>query len=557
MAIERTLSDITQEQFDAAEGIIIELLRAGSPTLDLRKGTAIRDLIVRPAAEFHALNTLRIDDLRNSNSLKTLNENPDLGDDDVVDGLLSNLGYSRQPGEFAEGVVRVTVTIDKDYSVPNRFELKDGSDFVYVTEQQWTVRSEPIVDPTSELQLFPDSTTVGEFYFLLPMIGQVEGANYQAGAGEVLTPVSREIAGVSVFEVFTDFSGGINQETTENAIAQLPASLSYRAFESNVSINTRLRNVFPSLVSSHSIGYGEEAQLRDKHNIFGTAVGNKVDTYIRTFRAPVSRLLEKTGTKLSDGVYQFQIARTDAPGFSIIRGIAAIGQTVDGTTTGTEPIIGSLPFTEVRSASGTEDTHHEFSPDNIVVETAFTVWQESTVTVTDVQAIVEGGSATYPDTLQFTVELFVPPDLSDIQSYIDYDTIRNLEADQVARGALVCLVSVQATLYHDPEVVLDLDLITQVIVDYINNKTFGEALTASEVTAIIHQFDVTRVNLDDASDAGLKLIGSIRDAAGNTVDLSGNILDINNVADPANFVTPNTVVFATDSRNIFLKDIEA
>lgn len=556
MAIDITLDDIDQDQYDAAESVIIELLRSHSPELDLRRGTAIRDLVIRPAAQFHALETARIEATRNTNSLQLVVNSAEVADIDVVDGLLANVGYSRQPGEFATGEVRVNVSVLKDYFIPNQYELEDGSGYKYVTEQAWTIRKDGATDSTTELSLLPSETSSNNYYFILPMIGEVEGSQYQAEENEVMTPTGRELGGIDSFSVFKSFTGGINQESAQQAADSLPRSLSLRALESSRSIDSRLRNSFPDLIATSTIGYGDQEMLRDKHNVFGIAVGNKVDIYCRTFQAPTSVILSKTGTKVSDGVYTVTIDRGDAPGFSVIRSVTLVGQTSDGEIS-TNPIqLSTLNFTEVRAASETDQTYHEFATDNAVVETAFTAWQSATLTITDVPGVIVDGAGTYPDSLAFIVEAYLPPGLASIQSFIDYDGVRNLEADQVARGAVLCFVELSATVYKNPGVIVNLELMAQVLTDYINNKKFGELLTASELASVIHQFNIVRVNLDDTSESGFKLFGTIRDAGGNPITLSGNTLDISTVIDAENLVTPATTVFVADRRDIILKEIE-
>ena len=58
------LGDITQDQYDSAESIVIELLRTEYPSLDLRRGTVIRDLLVRPAAQMVARDNELLEELQ-------------------------------------------------------------------------------------------------------------------------------------------------------------------------------------------------------------------------------------------------------------------------------------------------------------------------------------------------------------------------------------------------------------------------------------------------------------------------------------------------------------
>ena len=54
-----SITSVTQTAYDQAEAAVIAMLRYNAPNLDLRLGTVLRELLVRPAASFYALNTSR------------------------------------------------------------------------------------------------------------------------------------------------------------------------------------------------------------------------------------------------------------------------------------------------------------------------------------------------------------------------------------------------------------------------------------------------------------------------------------------------------------------
>ena len=139
-----------------------------------------------------------------------------------------------------------------------------------------------------------------------------------------------------------------------------------------------------------------------------------------------------------------------------------------------------------------------------------------------------------------------------MQTLVDDDTLRNQEADQIVRGAIPCLVSLKATVYRRQSAVVDLVALGNSLADFINSKNFNDPLTISQLSAIFHSYDIVRVDLDDASTAGLQMVGSIEAPDGTLITLSGDRLDVSLAERPDLLISPDTVVFAADIRDIFL-----
>jgi hypothetical protein len=219
------------------------------------------------------------------------------------------------------------------------------------------------------------------------------------------------------------------------------------------------------------------------------------------------------------------------------------------------PGIGSLQYTLDRQATNLNNTYHDFGTDNTGVETAFSMWQQGVVVVTNVPAFLEDGAPVYPDEVNFRVELYTPPSLEGMQSYVDNPLVRNQEADQVVRGAIPCFVTVQAAIFRRQSASVDLDAMTTSIADLINGKDFNETLPVSQVTAAMHQYDIVRVALDDTSSDGLRLTGEILAADNSVISLSGDVLNVTTVQEPELLVAADTTVFTIDRRNIFLQEV--
>lgn len=541
MADDILLNSVTQADFDTAEAVVISLVRAAYPTLDLRKGTVIRDVLIRPSSSIYALNTDRLADLQKKMSLATLQTDPTAVPSDV-DAILANFNVTRSKGDKATGALIIRVDGNRVYNLPSNFLWSTLDGLAYQTLQPYTVR---LVPEVGELTLYPTSDAQS-YYFILPVTAVTSGANYNVPQGTTMDPASILFGFVSA-EAYTNFSSGVDEETIAQVMARLPAAVSYKALESATSIDAKLRNEFDgssTLIQATSVqGYGDLAQLRDKHNPMGFAVGSRVDVYTRTFASPTILTLTKTGTLIAPNTYQFQITPSEAPGYYVLRSISELDATLNVTASGL-PVAGSYAYLDVREADGLTGTFHDIDPDNGMIEAANSCYQKATITVT--------GVPTSFATHQFKVEIYVAPGLSDIQNFFDTRAVRNVEGDYIARCPFICLVNLEVVAYHNQSVSLDIDKMRQDIFNYINGRSFVPRLTRSELACIMFTNGVSRV---DMSPTGMILQGILRDASGTIHVLQGDSLDLSRVSNGPHMLTQDTVVFAVELASIHITTI--
>ena len=539
-----TLTDITQAEYNTAEATVIDLLRAAYPSLDLRRGTVLRDLLLRVGAQITARDANLLAELQGKQSLITLAENEATADPDDVNALLANFNMTRFTGNQAAGTVRVRVDSDRVYTVPESFSFTTTEGAEYQTLTTVTVRSAP---DTGDLQLYT-ANDGSYFYFVVNVIATLPGAVYALDAGVVLNPTSSLYGFVSA-ETYSTFTSGTDDESITEAITRLPAAISYRALESRTAIDSKLKDAFSGgayNIEEVSVqGYGDSAQLRDKHNPMGFAVGSRVDVYVKTFTRPNRVLLQKTGTLISTGTYQIDVTAADAPGFYAIRSVTDIEQTTaPAVGFGELPTLGSYAFSEARSESGVSDTFHDIDKD-VTAEIAFSKWQKSAVVVTGVPAS--------DATREFKMELYTAPGLADIQDYVDNSLVRNLEADYVVRCPLICLVEMQAIIYYAAAFPIDLDVMKTNLANLINTLPFGHVLTRSELTNQMISDGATRVDLSSVT--GMELKGHVIDGNAARQTMVGDALDVRLIEDTSALLVPETVVFGAEADKLVIHAI--
>ena len=545
-----TLSDISQADFDAAAETVVSGIKAFNGKLDTRDGTVLRDLLVNPEAAIEAVTAGQITEARKSSSLKRLKEAQDSGeaiDQDDVNAILSNFNIKPHSGTSARGLVKVVVADGTvAYSVPEGavFSTSDKHSFIVDSQVVASVAgvSNPGVSPTTTLY-----KGAAGWFFLVPVTASDVGADGNISQGTSLTPESR-VPSFVMAEAYKDFCGGSDVEPLGDIIKSIPSGLSIRGFVSKTAVEGMLRGEFDEgehpIVAVSAVGYGNAAQRRDKHNLFGVGVGGRIDIYVRNFTDAFTKTETLAGIKIEDGRYFINVPEGKFPGACWIKSVSD-----PFSADNSEDVLSSLAFTAERTAnvSGTWHDIDSSTPYNTAVEAFNTVWQGFGILLDDVPEDIDGGG--WSDTRNFKVTAYCMPLAQEIQDFVDRDDVRSVSTDVVVRCPIVCGVSVNAVVSYDPKNPVDEATAKSKIRSYINNLGFVGRLTRSEIVQILKNLGAVSVEMPNQD----MLFGELHDAAGKRHVLSGDALDISSIEDGTVMLTKDTVVFCAEERNVQIK----
>lgn len=545
-----TLSDISQADFDAAAETVVSGIKAFNGKLDTRDGTVLRDLLVNPEAAIEAVTAGQISEARKSSSLKRLKEAQDAGeaiDQDDVNAILSNFNIKPHSGTPARGLVKVVVADGTvAYSVPEGavFSTSDKHSFLVDSQVVASVAgvSNPGVSPTTTLY-----KGAAGWFFLVPVTASDVGADGNISQGTSLTPESR-VPSFVMAEAYKDFCGGSDVEPLGDIIKSIPSGLSIRGFVSKTAVEGMLRGEFDEgehpIVAVSAVGYGNAAQRRDKHNLFGVGVGGRIDVYVRNFTDAFTKTETLAGIKIEDGRYFIDVPEGKFPGACWIKSVSD-----PFSADNSEDVLSSLAFTAERTAdvSGTWHDIDSSTPYNTTVEAFNTVWQGFGILLDDVPEDIDGGG--WSDTRNFKVTAYCMPLAKEIQDFVDRDDVRSVSTDVVVRCPIVCGVSVNAVVSYDPKNPVDEATAKSKIRSYINNLGFVGRLTRSEIVQILKNLGAVSVEMPNQD----MLFGELHDAAGKRHVLSGDALDISSIEDGTVMLTKDTVVFCAEERNVQIK----
>lgn len=541
-----TISDVTQDEFNSAVQLVISGIKASDPKLDTRVGTVLRSLLVNPEARIEATTSKQIEYTRTATSLKALKEAEEAGeeiDTDDVNAIMSNFNLKSSSGTCASGLVKILVEYgDNTYSVP------EGTVFTTTDELEFTAATTvtaAVSGATSKLY----EGAAG--YFLLVPVKAVEvGAKGNITQGTSLT-MSMPLYSFISAEAYKTFDGGSDIADIGDTIDKIPAGLAIRGFVNKSACEGMLRDTFDGgdypILACSTVGYGNAAQRRDRHNPFGVGVGGRIDLYVRNFGDLYTVTKIVKGELDGEGNYKLSLTPEDFPGSCWVKDIRDINS--DGAKTKADDgrgVNSSLEFSCERVAYSAGKTWHDIKTSAGDPSEAFnTVWQGFSVTVKEVPAI----NGEMPTEREFSVSAYCLPQATELQEYVDREDIRSVSTDVVVRCPIICNVTVSASVVYDVDDPMDVEDAKVKIRKYINSLGFVGVLTRSEIVHVLKSCGAVSVDLG-AKDM---LYGVLHDAFGVEHRLSGDRLSIEGLSDDASMLTPDTTIFAAEAENIQIK----
>lgn len=536
---------LTEDAYRTSVQAAVDLIRSRYPDLDLRAGTAVRSLVIEPAALLDSSQRDIVNRMRTAMSLKAMSREASVPREDA-EAVLSNFGIELGGGTKATGLIRVNMTGSSDITVRAGIVFRTESGFAFSVTETTTASVTP-ADGEAKIESAGDGT----YYFAIPAEAVEVGSAGNIRQGHAL--ITEVLLGnFSSAEAFSDFTGGEDGESVASAMARIPSALAYRGMTNALSVRAQLSAAAadPSAIKAVScVGHRDRCQLRDKHNPLGVAIGGRVDVYVRMFDAPGVVTFEAEGTRVSedsdpDGVYAVQIP-DEYRGFYAVKFVGPAEQ---------PDRRGSMPYELLRGhVEGASDTH-DFSFRGGEEEIAWSAYQKGHLLVTDnteddwyLDPEVDNPTPVRPPSKKFRVDLFWTDGIPALQALADAPARRNVAADYVVRTPAVCLVNMNAKVRLRPGSGATASELEEAVAAYVNTRSFVDRLTRSELANVLLQHGVESVDL---SPAGMYLGGRVCGADGEWYLLEGDSLDVSAIGPERAMLGAGTVVFAAEPGTI-------
>lgn len=267
--------EVSQDEVLQAELAAQKILEARYPDIDLRQGTGLRDLVIRPSATLLALVNKAVAYYFSQNTLPGVTDNSPT---EIVDKILSNWFVERKAG--TKSVISARM--------------------YFATKKNVTIGTEIFFSPDNIKKFYPVSTYSfssgdlayetfsGEYYVDIDLAADKEGSDYDLTSGSLLY--------FSSFDAYF-LRGEINYlkeissvtETNTKFITRAKTAVSTRNMINVPSIEARLLEDFDYITAVTSIGYGDEDMYRDQVSVMAPPavdpvqlhIGGKTDVYTR------------------------------------------------------------------------------------------------------------------------------------------------------------------------------------------------------------------------------------------------------------------------------------
>lgn len=467
---------VTKEDYSEAEIFTQQYLTAMYPTLDLREGSPLRDIVIRPCATMVALVNKGVTKYFNDNSLSGATDSTPTS---TVDAIMSNFFLTRNQGSTTQITAQVrfsTAIPATSVSVPvsTTFSVDNVNKFSPLEATTLSLTD-------GSLQLYSDNTG-NQYYF-----GNVVLEAHDAGSASNVE-VGQEFLYFTIFDPYflgasvrSIATSGVDAETNTQFINRAGNSISTRNLINSPSIETQLNATFPAIKSILVSGYGDYEQFRDYRLLSLSSSNTPVPVHLGGF------VDAYCATKLSEKIIRIKFGAdgTKLLGFS-------------------EPIVS---FSAV--ASGEKASFYD---DGSPVET-----QDPTVNVTDINNVliqdlqytaptgvvyesqtgfsskqrvkVSSAGTPYANNATIDLKILYWEGLSSVQSYLEDPQYRVISGDYLARGfnvieLLPTIEIVDGAPTGDALVTLKTDIVNA-LSDYIATLNPGQSFVFSEALSYL------------------------------------------------------------------------
>jgi len=283
--------EITEQDRIDAENILEEYLTDAVPDADFSKGSSLRDLCVVAIAYVFAYWKKERDYMKARQSLLLLGALTGQDVDDAVDEILSNWFITRNSGSKSTGTATVYLSTNASVTIPPSTVFYKTQTLQFVPNSSTTLA----YLPSQMLPIVDASGEITSYTIQVPLIASDEGAAYDIDAGS-FNDVDRFSPNIVRVVNTSPFSGGDDDETTDDLLVRAETAITVRDLNGERCIDTQLRESFSTVEDVAVVGYGDPEMLRDLVAELATNTrihaGGYVDAYLRT---PITYAKEYTG----------------------------------------------------------------------------------------------------------------------------------------------------------------------------------------------------------------------------------------------------------------------
>ena len=469
--IKMSLENLDNDVLFESEELLAAWLNSYDDSLDTSVGTAIRELVIKPAAAYYTAADVDVNQVITNLSLT------EGTDDTITAALLSNYNVVRKEGTIASGYIVIYTNNNTNLYIPSNTIFTVGSEDLVITETYIGVANSADILDSSRYRVLKQYDT-STWYMTIP-------ANTENPTATVISPGQTVTANVTLVDVTkietaSTFEGGTDLETTAEMKARAAEGVTAKVPSGKAHIEALFTSLDTVTVQDTSvIGMGDAEMLRGRENVYGVNPGGRVDIYSRTGNYPSNLSLSLTGTLVDPVLHKWKVllSKTDAPAFYMINSIEHAD--VDGVLTYT----GDIDYTFACDVS-----NETYIPDcSDGTQARYTKYQ----TAEAIFIFDDLGFTTIGDTTTFDVNVLLLPNIATLQDLLASSEYRNPAGDYLVKAPIPMFISVEAVIkYSDFRTTPDEETIKDAIAGAVNAINMKRGyVTTTELSHAVLEVD--------------------------------------------------------------------
>lgn len=231
-----------------AETFIVQKLRENFPDIDIRSGTAFRDMLITPQSYIIQPFRDEVNIIKRNLSL----QNYSLMLEDEMDMLVANVFVSRREGSNSTGTMRLYTDSPQDIQVTTDVIFATSEGLSFSPDKDYYITAE-------EIELNTDGVL---YYYDIQAVAADSGIEYNVDADTIIYSSNLPDGIIKINNPYA-FAEGVDEDTNEELYSRAKYSISVRDLVSKRSIIGTLYENISSIVEVFVVGFGDEEMQRD------------------------------------------------------------------------------------------------------------------------------------------------------------------------------------------------------------------------------------------------------------------------------------------------------
>lgn len=400
-------SSLNAADMESAEKAIMTLFEGSG--LEIQDGSAVRELIIRPAAAIHAWQQTKFSDLVDSLDLGPVARGEVEGDDSMVDLLASTYRVTRRTGASSSGSIALYLQIPVTTYINAGFTFFAGPNVLTVGRIYVGVTDPENYQTTEEVVYTGIQQVDGAYYMVIP-VSDSSGGSFSTGTPVTFTGSLKNVTRVTVL---SPISGGGGRESNKSLASRVIQGLPPGV----LSTATQIRGAFMDKFGVHPsrvrvFGSGETAVRRAKDMFTSLPSPGYTDVVVAPVGGPSIDVITATATWVSGNKYRLTFSGTE------MAGVYSVDQ-ITGAT-------GTIATGSIEVTWGNSATRHR------LVSGRYTAYQT---------AVIEFESNAGTPTLSCSIQVKRARSIDLMQRYLDDEVRRAPGQDTLVRAAVPCMIS--------------------------------------------------------------------------------------------------------------------